>query len=248
MITASKQYGLQPEEVAFYHENGYLHLPGVLAPEEAAYLREEAHALIRRLMTAWDDEQAVQARWGSAQLITEMPISLLHCHNVQFHSAAFTRLICDPRLTDRIADLIGPNIQLHHTKLFIKPPERGAPFPLHQDYPYFPHEKHTMLAAVFFFDDAPPEKGCLCVVPGSHRLGPLPLTPKAAGTCRLSSTRWRWQSPSPRTQVMWWCSTTLPFTAPGSTARRSHAPPCWFRCATRLTTQRRRFTCRAGRA
>jgi phytanoyl-CoA hydroxylase len=58
--------------------------------------------------------------------------------------------------------------------LFIKPPERGAPFPMHQDYPYFPHEKHTMLAAIVFFDDAPIEKGCLLVVPGSHKLGPLP--------------------------------------------------------------------------
>src|SRR5262249_2217097 len=83
----------------------------------------------------------------------------------------FTRLITDPRFTDRVADLIGPNVQLHHTKLFIKPPERGAPFPMHQDYPYFPHEKHTMMAAIIHFDDAPLEKGCARVVPGSHKLG-----------------------------------------------------------------------------
>src|SRR5262249_14959073 len=75
--------------------------------------------------------------------------------------------------TDRVADLIGPNVQLHHTKLFIKPPERGAPFPMHQDCPYFPHERHTMMAAIFHFDDAPEEKGCVRVVPGSHRLGLL---------------------------------------------------------------------------
>jgi phytanoyl-CoA hydroxylase len=178
MITAEKRYALRPEEVAFYREQGYLHIPGVLEPAEVDYLRAEAHALIQRLAASRGGEQAVQAQWGSARLITDLPTTLLHCHNVQFHSAAFTRLLCDPRLTDRIADLIGPNIQLHHTKLFIKPPERGAPFPLHQDYPYFPHEKHTMLAAIFFFDDAPPEKGCLCVVPGSHKLGPLPHEPE----------------------------------------------------------------------
>ena len=32
-----------------------------------------------------------------------------------------------------------------------------------------------MLAAVVHFDDAPLEKGCLRVVPGSHTLGPLPV-------------------------------------------------------------------------
>ena len=30
-----------------------------------------------------------------------------------------------------------------------------------------------MIAVILHFDDAPVEKGCLCVYPGSHRLGPL---------------------------------------------------------------------------
>jgi ectoine hydroxylase-related dioxygenase (phytanoyl-CoA dioxygenase family) len=44
---------------------------------------------------------------------------------------------------------------------------------MHQDYPYFPHERHSMIAVIIHFDDAPDEKGCLRVVPGSHKLGPL---------------------------------------------------------------------------
>lgn len=172
MITGEKQFGLTPEQVAFWRENGYVLAPGVFTPEEAAYLREEAHALIVRLLEAGTEGTRFEG-WGSASKVTDLPRELLHCHNVQFHSAAFARLIVDPRLTDRVADLIGPNVQLHHTKLFIKPPEKGAPFPMHQDYPYFPHEKDTMMAAIIHFDDAPLEKGCVRVVPGSHRLGPL---------------------------------------------------------------------------
>ena len=98
----------------------------------------------------------------------------MHCHNVQFYSAAFSRLLVDPRLTDRVSGIIGsPNVQLHHTKMFIKPPEKGSPFPMHQDAPYFPHDRHTMMAAIIHFDDAPIEKGCVRVVPGSHKLGVL---------------------------------------------------------------------------
>ncbi|MDW8103796.1 MAG: phytanoyl-CoA dioxygenase family protein [Armatimonadota bacterium] len=177
MISAQKQYALTPEQVRFYHENGYLLLKSVFSREEAQYLREEAHALIARLAQVYS-ENGINAAWGSAKEVTQLPTQLLHCHNAQYHSAAFARLMLDPRLTDRIADLIGENIQLHHTKLFIKPPEKGAPFPMHQDYPYFPHEKHTMLAAIVHFDDAPIEKGCVCVVPGSHKLGPLPHNPQ----------------------------------------------------------------------
>jgi ectoine hydroxylase-related dioxygenase (phytanoyl-CoA dioxygenase family) len=44
---------------------------------------------------------------------------------------------------------------------------------MHQDYPYFPHDNHSMIAAIIHFDDAPLEKGCVRVVPGSHLLGPL---------------------------------------------------------------------------
>lgn len=177
MLSGQKQYALTPEQVLFYHENGYLLLKSVLTREEAQYLRDEAHALIRRLAEVYS-ENGINAMWGSARQITDLPAQLLHCHNAQYHSAAFARLMLDPRLTDRVADLIGENIQLHHTKLFIKPPEKGAPFPMHQDYPYFPHEKHTMLAAIVHFDDAPIEKGCVCVVPGSHKQGPLPHNPE----------------------------------------------------------------------
>lgn len=173
MNSTAKQYALTPEQIQFYHRNGYLLLKSVFTREEAQYLREEAHALIARLAQVYSEE-GIDATWGSAREVTQLPTQLLHCHNAQYHSAAFARVMLDPRLTDRIADLIGENIQLHHTKLFIKPPEKGAPFPLHQDYPYFPHEKHTMLAAIVHLDDAPVEKGCVCVVPGSHRLGPLP--------------------------------------------------------------------------
>src|ERR671938_446747 len=146
MIDGEKHFGLSPEQVAFYRENGYVLAEGVFTPEEATYLRAEGHALIERLL-AVGAEGTRFGGWGSAAKVTDLPRELLHCHNVQYHSAAFARLIVDPRFTDRVADLIGPNIQLHHTKMFIKPPEIGAPFPMHQDYPYFPHEKHTMMAA-----------------------------------------------------------------------------------------------------
>ena len=171
MISTEKTHSLSEAELSFYNDNGYLLVKGVFTPAEAAILRREAHDLIERINANPDHEPSYVGGWKSAAKVTDRPRELRHCHNVQFYSALFSRLICDPRLTDRVADLIGPNLQLHHTKLFIKPPETGAPFPMHQDVPYFPHEKHTMMAAVIHFDDAPLERGCVRIVPGSHKLG-----------------------------------------------------------------------------
>ena len=162
---------LTQDQLDFYQENGYLHVKGLFTREEADSFRQEAHALIERLQKTTN----VDATWGSAKEVTATKTSLLHCHDVQFQSALFTRLIVDERLTGVAADVIGsPNVQLHHNKLFIKPPEKGSPFPMHQDQPFFPHDKDSMIAAIIHFDDAPLEKGCVRVVPGSHKLGAIP--------------------------------------------------------------------------
>jgi phytanoyl-CoA hydroxylase len=161
---------LSPEQIAFYRENGYLLVKGMFTQEEAAAYRVEGHALIDRV----SQNSHVDPTWRGAREITKIETRLLHCHDVQFYCAAFSKLIVDDRLTSAAADIIGsPNVQLHHTKMFIKPPEKGSPFPMHQDCPFFPHERHSMIAAIIHFDDAPEEKGCVRVVPGSHKLGPI---------------------------------------------------------------------------
>lgn len=160
------------EQSDFYQENGYLLAKGILSPQEAAQYRVACHDLAERLSNV----REIDATWGSAkQAVAGAENTILyHCHDVQFHDACFSRLITDERLTSIASDIIGsPNVQLHHTKMFIKPPERGAPFPMHQDAPYFPHDKHSMIAAIIHFDAAPIEKGCVRVVPGSHKLGIL---------------------------------------------------------------------------
>ncbi len=166
---------LSKGQIRSYTEQGYLVLRGVLNRADADDLRQEAHALMERLTR----HQGMDATWASARSSDSgQTTQLLHCHNAQFQVGAFTRLLTDPRLMDPVSDLIGPNVQLHHTKLFVKPPERGSPFPLHQDHPFFPHEQHSVLAAMVHLDDAPLERGCLRVVPGSHRQGPLPHVPE----------------------------------------------------------------------
>lgn len=170
-------YFLTEEQMAFYQENGYILVKGLLSPEEAALYWQECHDLAARL----SEHENMDATWGAARasVAEAKDTKIYHCHNVQFYSAAFSRLLVNERLTGVAADIIGsPNVQLHHTKMFIKPPEKGSPFPMHQDSPYFPHDHNTMMAAILHFDDAPVERGCVRVVPGSYKLGTLEHSPE----------------------------------------------------------------------
>ena len=171
---------LTPKQTQFYKDNGYLLAEGVFTPEEIEECVRETDAMFdrvqqsgRRLEGTW------RGKWQETQIPKEElgKTSMLGIHNMQYHSAVFTRMLVNPKLAQIVADLIGPNVQLHHTKLHVKPPEKGSPFPMHQDYHYFPYENDSMIAAVIYLEDATVESGCLCVMPGVHKQGVLPHEP-----------------------------------------------------------------------
>jgi hypothetical protein len=88
--------------------------------------------------------------------------------------AGFKELACDLRLTGRVAQLIGDDIQLSNSKLATKPPTAGAgAFPWHQDFAYYTHTNFDLLTVAVALDDVTPENGGMYAVRGSHRLGLL---------------------------------------------------------------------------
>lgn len=86
-------------------------------------------------------------------------------------------MIDDPRLWMPCCDIIrSRQLSLFSDKLNAKRPG-GAPFPWHQEGPYWQYgaEKLESIVSTFtYLDDANQENGCLWVVPGSHTDGALP--------------------------------------------------------------------------
>jgi phytanoyl-CoA hydroxylase len=95
---------------------------------------------------------------------------------VQRYSALWLKAFQDQRFIGVAQAILGPDVVLHHSKLFQKPPRAGAPFPIHQDWWYFPTEQDTMIAATIFLSDADESTGGFRVYPGSHKLGRLENT------------------------------------------------------------------------
>jgi ectoine hydroxylase-related dioxygenase (phytanoyl-CoA dioxygenase family) len=162
---------------AQFDEQGYVLVPSAIMGETLHQARAEVDAMMDRCRAAG---RRLEAHWRGAWRDSvnvegdRQARSVLSIHKVHEHSALLARLLFDDRLLDPVAAIIGPNIQLHHTLMHAKPPREGAAFPMHQDYDYFPHRLNSMLAATLYLDDAGPENGCFCVIPGSHRSGYIP--------------------------------------------------------------------------
>jgi ectoine hydroxylase-related dioxygenase (phytanoyl-CoA dioxygenase family) len=78
----------------------------------------------------------------------------------------------DPAVVDLVADLVGPDVRFHSSKLNFKWSEGGEPVKWHQDIQAWPHTNFSVLTFGVYLDETGPEQGPLTAVPGSHR-GPL---------------------------------------------------------------------------
>lgn len=152
-----------------YARQGYLVIPAVLASPALARLRAALASVMcgaRRLRYSTDKFLIIRGGDG-ARHVTRVrdPIR---------HHRAFRALAVDPHILDVVESLIGPDIQLQQSRLILKPRVPSAWFDWHQDFPAYPHTNFDLLVVTVYLDDATAANGCLRVVPGSHRLGPLP--------------------------------------------------------------------------
>jgi len=166
-ITRAHQMS-RADQQACYADQGFLVFDELLSATELLDLRTALADVLRESegLTETNDKfsvtQAADGTWSVRRIFN--PIA---------HHHAFYDLVFNPKILDVVENLIGPNIQLHHTKLNLKPPSsREARFEWHQDYPFFPHTNFDLLAVMVFLDDSTEENGCLTIVPGSHKWGP----------------------------------------------------------------------------
>jgi ectoine hydroxylase-related dioxygenase (phytanoyl-CoA dioxygenase family) len=159
------------EQILFYSEKGYLHVPSVFSSEDTDELADD----LDRLIQEWSFEAAWTGPWREAYLDTELSgtLKLSALHDLQLYSAAWARAIVHPMLAAALGTLLGPTVEFHHTTMHVKPPERGAPFPLHQDYPFYPHADDRYVDVLLHLDDTSHDNGEIRFLAGSHRGGPL---------------------------------------------------------------------------
>jgi len=155
-----------------FNTKGFALQKSVFSKNEIATYETEFDRIVAQLQFSGEH---INARWGSelTQQVDNSDSEVTHTHNVQSYSSIMLEMVQHKKLLNLSESLIGPDIILHHTKLFLKPKKRGSLFPLHQDWSYFPTKKNSMIAAVIHLSDSTEKMGCFRVIPESHKMGKI---------------------------------------------------------------------------
>jgi hypothetical protein len=157
-----------PDLLSRYRRDGFAVVPGVLDTGALDRVRAEALAVCRG--ERGDFEGLVTLAPGTADDDVLRRYLCIHFpHKMSQSLAGVSRL---PSVVDLLTAVIGPNVKLVQSMLFIK--SEGRPGQAwHQDEYFIPTRDRSLTAAWIALDDATVENGCLWVIPGSHRAGVL---------------------------------------------------------------------------
>ena len=152
-----------------YFREGCLLLPKIIPDEWIGRLRAATEELVERSRkvtrsdAVWDLEpdhrpEAPRLRRVSAP-VDQHP--------------AFWDYIAQSLVGDIVADLVGPDVKFHHSKLNFKWARGGEEVKWHYDISFWPHTNYSPLTVGTYLYDCGMDQGPLGVIPKSHLREPL---------------------------------------------------------------------------
>lgn len=158
------------EQIEFFHENGYLAIDAITTPEEVEMMRAVYDRIFEQ--RAGRDEGNQFDLAGTDDENTE---------------AALPQILDPARYAEELRDtlfranahaiskqLLGDYCMPMGEHAIRKPAHYGAPTPWHQDEAYRnPAYEHNNVSVWMPLQEANMENGCMCFIPGSHKLDVL---------------------------------------------------------------------------
>ena len=123
---------LSEMQIEQYRDQGYVLVNHLFSCKELDSLEHEFDGILERRTR---HQAGLDATWAGDWQEKYGKTSISFAHDVQAYSAQWSRFLLHEKLTEAMVDLVGRNVQLHHTKLSYKPPRKWSGGPLHQDYP-----------------------------------------------------------------------------------------------------------------
>jgi len=165
------RWELRPEQVAAFHERGFVAGVKVLEPDQVAELRQRLDHIRSEIGRYADRLYEIEADY-----LARPDEVVLHFLGAWLIDEWFHDLVFAPAATVPAAQLLGVRrLRFWHDQVFYKPARHPGVVPWHQDYSYWTRAAPANHITInILLDDATPESGCLHFVPGSHRWGLLP--------------------------------------------------------------------------
>jgi len=139
---------LSKNEIDRYNEKGYLAPIDILKKDEANEVREEIELIEKK----WPNELKGLGR-----------------NYVHLISPVFDRVVHNSKILDAVESIIGKNILVAGTTLFVKDPDKKGFVSFHQDAKYIGFEPHNWVTAWLAITDANEENGCMRMWTGTHK-------------------------------------------------------------------------------
>ena len=139
---------LSLEQINQYKEDGYIAPIDVLTKDEAEEVKKEIEYIEKK----WPNE-----------------IEGLGRNYVHFISPVLDKVSHNSKILDAVESIIGKDILVCGTTLFIKNPDKKGFVSFHQDAKYIGLEPHNWVTGWLAVTDANEENGCMRMLKGSHK-------------------------------------------------------------------------------
>ena len=139
---------LSSAQIQQYKNDGYIAPLDVLSKDEALEIREEIELIEKK----WPDELKGLGR-----------------NYIHLISHIFDKVSHNPKILDAVESIIGKDILICGTTLFIKNPKEKGFVSFHQDAKYIGLEPHNWVTAWIAVTDTNEENGCMRMWSGSHK-------------------------------------------------------------------------------
>ena len=139
---------LSDQQINFYNEKGYISPIDVFSIKEAKEIRDEI--------------ENIEKKWPNF-------LEGLGRNYVHIISPIFNKACLNKRMLDAVESIIGKNILICGTTLFIKNAKEKGFVSFHQDAKYIGLEPYNWVTAWVAITDANENNGCMRMWPGSHK-------------------------------------------------------------------------------
>jgi hypothetical protein len=153
----------------FYFREGYLLLPEIVPKEWIERVRKATDELVERSRAVtksdavWDLEAGHSAQSPRLRRVSA-PVD---------QHPAFWEYVSQSLVGDVVADLVGPNVKFHHSKLNFKWAQGGEEVKWHYDISFWPHTNYSPLTVGTYLYDCGMDQAPLQVLPKSHLINPM---------------------------------------------------------------------------
>ena len=139
---------LTTEQLDYYKNKGYISPVDALTSTEAKEIRDEI--------------EKIEKNWPKA-------LEGINRNYVHLISPVFNKVCLNKNILDAVESIIGKNILICGTTLFIKNPKEKGFVSFHQDAKYIGLEPHNWVTVWVAITDANEKNGCMRMLPGSHK-------------------------------------------------------------------------------